>query len=160
MSNESAHPAPILTVHPGRAKVRGRRSRPLRIESTELAFVTSGTQDSVFFLHPLMCSRRVPANRQAARVIAAKRARLDARFARLIKRANLRRPDSQPQGAVGAPASAYVVRGWGVWRGRSVNRGGTLCTARRIPNDRRVRYCARSGSPTSCQERSTNRAIT
>jgi len=96
MPNESDHPAPILAVHPGRAKVRGRRSRPLRIESKVLAFVTSRTQNSVFFLHPLMCSRLVPANRQAARVIAAKRARLDARFARLIKRANLRRPDSQP----------------------------------------------------------------
>ena len=78
-------------------ELRGRRSRPLRVESKDLAFVTSRTQNSAFFLHPLMCSRLVPTNRQAARVIAAKRARLDARFARLIKRANQHRPDSQPQ---------------------------------------------------------------
>jgi putative transposase len=97
MPNESFHHAPIPAGHSRRAKVRGRRSRPLRVESKEIAFVTSRTQNSVFFLHPLMCSRLVPANRQAARVIAAKRARLDARFARLIKRANRRRPHSQSQ---------------------------------------------------------------
>jgi hypothetical protein len=70
----------------------------LRIENAEqLFFMTSRTLDSVFWLHPLLCSELAPANRDACRVIEAKRSRLDARLARMVNRANQRRPPEQPQ---------------------------------------------------------------
>jgi REP element-mobilizing transposase RayT len=69
----------------------------LRIEAGEqLVFVTSRIHDCRFLLHPLLCSRLEPINRQARRAIEAKRDKLDARLARLVTRANLRRPPEQP----------------------------------------------------------------
>jgi REP element-mobilizing transposase RayT len=75
-----------------------RRSRPLRCENPEhLYFVTTRTLDEVFWLHPLLCSKLEPVNREARRVVAAKRARLRARLERLVASANRRRPESQPK---------------------------------------------------------------
>jgi hypothetical protein len=62
-----------------------------------LFFVTSRTRDSVFWLHPLLCSSLEPANRAARRVIDAKRARLAARLTRMLAAANRRRPPEQPR---------------------------------------------------------------
>jgi hypothetical protein len=58
-----------------------RRSRPLRCEDPEqLFFVTTRTLEEVFWLHPLLCSRLAPVNREARRVVDAKRSRLRAKL--------------------------------------------------------------------------------
>jgi hypothetical protein len=63
----------------------------LRIENAEqLFFVTSRTLDRVFWLHLLLCSELAPANREARRVLEAKRSRLDARLSRMVNHANQR----------------------------------------------------------------------
>jgi hypothetical protein len=78
-----------------------RRSRPLRREDPEhLFFVTTRTLEEVFWLHPLLCSKLEPVNREARRVVAAKRARLRARLERLVVSANRRRPENQPRQTV------------------------------------------------------------
>ncbi len=75
-----------------------RRSRPLRCEDPEhLFFVTTRTLEEVFWLHPLLCSRLAPVNREARRVVDAKRSRLRAKLARLVASANRRRPENQPK---------------------------------------------------------------
>ena len=73
-----------------------RRSRPLRCEHREqLFFVTTRTLEQVFWLHPLLCSRLTPVNREARRVVDAKRSRLRAKLERLVASANRRRPENQ-----------------------------------------------------------------
>ena len=68
-----------------------RRSRPLRLEDAESYwFVTSRTLEQVFWLHPLLCSELQPVNREARRQVARKRARLDERLAKLVRRRNKR----------------------------------------------------------------------
>jgi len=75
-----------------------RRSRPLRCEDPEqLFFVTTRTLEEVFWLHPLLCSRLAPVNREARRVVDAKRSRLRAKLERLVASANRRRPENQPK---------------------------------------------------------------
>ena len=73
-----------------------RRSRPLRCGHPEqLFFVKTRTLEEVFWLHPLLCSRLAPVNREARRVVEAKRSRLRAKLARLVASANRRRPENQ-----------------------------------------------------------------
>ena len=75
-----------------------RRSRPLRCEEPErLFFVTTRTLEEVFWLHPLLCSRVKPENREARRVVDAKRSRLRTKLGRIVARANRRRPEHQPK---------------------------------------------------------------
>jgi REP element-mobilizing transposase RayT len=75
-----------------------RRSRPLRCEEPEhLFFVTTRTLEEVFWLHPLLCSRLAPVNREARRVVEAKRSRLRTKLERLVASANRRRPENQPK---------------------------------------------------------------
>ena len=75
-----------------------RRSRPLRCEEPEhLFFVTTRTLEEVFWLHPLLCSRLAPVNREARRVVDAKRSRLRAKLERIVASANRRRPENQPK---------------------------------------------------------------
>jgi REP element-mobilizing transposase RayT len=94
----TASPQPTLLPNPRNAARKRSNGRPLRIESEDhLFFVTSRTRDSVFWLHPLLCSSLEPANRDARRVIESKRAQLDARLARMLAGANKRRPPEQPQ---------------------------------------------------------------
>ncbi|MBX3247282.1 MAG: hypothetical protein KF901_08880 [Myxococcales bacterium] len=50
-----------------------------------------------FWLHPLLCSRLRPPNREARRAVEAKRAGLRKKLARLVERANARRPPGQMQ---------------------------------------------------------------
>jgi hypothetical protein len=57
--------------------------------------VTTRTLEEVFWLHPLLCSKLEPVNREARRVVAAKRARLRTRLERLVARANRRRPEKR-----------------------------------------------------------------
>ena len=71
-----------------------RRSRPLRCEEPEhLFFVTTRTLEEVFWLHPLLCSRLAPTNREARRVVEAKRSRLRTKLERLVASANRRRAE-------------------------------------------------------------------
>jgi hypothetical protein len=92
-----AHPPAPVAVVPEARRPSARSGRPLRIEpGDQLVFVTSRIHDCRFLLHPLLCSRLDPINRKAKRVIDAKRAKLDARLARLVARANQRRPPEQP----------------------------------------------------------------
>jgi hypothetical protein len=70
---------------------------PSEDRDVDLFFVTSRTRHSVFWLHPLLCSSLEPANREARRVIDAKRSRLDARLTRMLAAANKQRPPEQPQ---------------------------------------------------------------
>jgi hypothetical protein len=80
MQTVSAPPLSLVARAPRQPQRRRRSGRPLCIEfSDHLFFVTSRTRDSVFWLHPLLCSSLEPANHEARRVIDAKRARLDAR---------------------------------------------------------------------------------
>ena len=75
-----------------------RRSRPLRVEEPErLFFVTTRTLEEVFWLHPLLSSRLKPVNREARRVVDAKRAKLRKKLERLVAGANRRRPENQPK---------------------------------------------------------------
>ncbi|MCA9611666.1 MAG: hypothetical protein KC586_02800, partial [Myxococcales bacterium] len=75
-----------------------RRSRPLRCEEPErLFFVTTRTLEETFWLHPLLCSRVRPENREARRVVDAKRLRLRTKLGRIVARANRRRPANQPK---------------------------------------------------------------
>jgi hypothetical protein len=102
MPTVSAPPFSLVPRAPRQPTRRRRSGKPLRIESSNhLFFVTSRTRDSVFWLHPLLCSSLEPANREARRVIDAKRSRLDARLTRMLAAAN-KRKSARAASAAGA----------------------------------------------------------
>ncbi|MBX3246510.1 MAG: hypothetical protein KF901_04940 [Myxococcales bacterium] len=57
--------------------------------------MTTRTMEERFWLHPLLCSRLTPPNREARRVIEARRPGLRKKLGRLVERANARRPADQ-----------------------------------------------------------------